>query len=511
MIKKKIYILISIFYVISLAGFSLHQSPLAKLKNTHIEKISTHLLKKIEDGFFRGPVLVRMKKEADLTAVNLLSSKKEKGRWVYDTLRMTALQSQKDLRAWLDSKNIQYKSFYIVNMIAIENATPELIGEIAMRPDVGRLSANPKITSQFPQSQVSLFSEMETGIGSNLIKVQANKVWDEFKIRGEGIVIAGQDSGVDWEHPALKNQYRGFQNGQANHNFNWHDAIHKRITDSPSPNECGYDLTSPCDDGEHGTHTMGTVVGSDGGENQIGMAPHAKWIACRNMDQGTGMPSTYIECFEFFLAPYAYGSNPMMDGKPELAPHVVNNSWGCPQSEGCTGDEILPALKAMKAAGIMVVVSAGNSGSKCGTVEDPPAYHTSYTLSVGAIDHTTGIIAPFSSRGPSTLDHGLSPHVTAPGVNVKSSIPGGKYAQFGWSGTSMAGPHTAGEVALLWSAKKSLIGKIDETAAIIQKTSTPKTTNENCGGIAGSTIPNNTYGYGIIDAYKAVSQSLLRK
>src|SRR5690606_32120749 len=106
---------------------------------------------------------------------------------------------------------------------------------------------------------------------------------------------------------------------------------------------------------DHGTHTVGTAVGSDGSQNVIGVAPKAKWIACRNMDGGDGTPASYIECFEWFLAPYAYGANPMTDGNPSKAPHIINNSWGCPKVEGCTSDEIAPSLQAMNAAGILVV------------------------------------------------------------------------------------------------------------------------------------------------------------
>src|SRR5690606_10163963 len=133
--------------------------------------------------------------------------------------------------------------------------------------------------------------------------------------------------------------------------------------------------------------------------------PNAKWIACRNMDGGNGTPATYLECFEWLLAPYAYGKNPMVDGNPAMAPHVINNSWGCPPEEGCTGDEILPALQAMKAAGIMVVVSAGNDGPGCGTIQSPPAIHSALSFSVGAYNHRgSGSIATFSSRGPSSFD-----------------------------------------------------------------------------------------------------------
>ena len=117
------------------------------------------------------------------------------------------------------------------------------------------------------------------------------------------------------------------------------------------------------------------------------------------------------------------------------------------------------------------------------------------------------IMAPFSSRGGPGQSLGISkPDITAPGVGVRSCFPGTSYGSA--SGTSMAGPHVVGQVALLWSADPTLIGKIDETVELIRKTAVPQTTSQNCGGIEGSEIPNNTWGWGKIDVYKAVTTRL---
>jgi len=319
-------------------------------------------------------------------------------------------------------------------------------------------------------------------------KVRAPDVW-ALGYTGQGIVVGGQDTGYDWEHPAIKGKYRGWTGFSADHNYNWHDAIHS------GGGSCGADSPEPCDDNSHGTHTMGTMVGDDGGGNQIGVAPGAKWIGCRNMDQGNGTPATYSECFQWFIAPTDLsGQNP----DSSKAPHVINNSWGCPEFEGCIDPNVLKAVvENTRAAGIAVVVSAGNSGPSCESVETPAAiYEASFT--VGAT-FDSDLIATFSSRGPVTVDgsNRLKPDVTAPGVNVRSSVPGGGYATL--DGTSMAGPHVAGQAALLISAQPELAGDVDSLEICIEETAFPRASGQNCGGIPFPEIPNHTYGWGRVE------------
>jgi uncharacterized repeat protein (TIGR01451 family) len=219
------------------------------------------------------------------------------------------------------------------------------------------------------------------------------------------------------------------------------------------------------------------------------------------MDRGVGTPTTYLECFEFFLAPYPVGGSPAQ-GDPTKAPHVINNSWVCPPSEGCDWASLQTAVENVRAAGIVVVASAGNYGSSCNTVSYPPAIYDA-AFSIGATD-SGDTIASFSSRGPVTVDNSgrRKPDVSAPGLSVRSSLPGTGY---GWkSGTSMAGPHVAGTVALLWSSAPSLVGDVDATEWIIAHTARPRTTTQGCGGDGPSDVPNNVYGWGIVDALAAV-------
>ena len=244
------------------------------------------------------------------------------------------------------------------------------------------------MVSKFDDTQRNA-DEAAKGIERGVAHVKANKVWNDLNIRGEGIVVAGQDTGVDFEHPAISSQYRGNNNGTINHDYSWYDAIQTPVTPGDSNEKCGYASTEPCDDNGHGTHTIGTIVGDDGNQNKIGVAPKAKWIGCRNMDEGDGRPSTYIACFQFFLAPFPVNGDMFADADPSKAPHIINNSWGCPESEGCEGDEFIEILENLKAAGIFTIASAGNEGSSCSTIQDGPAHNSALTFSVGAVSAPT--------------------------------------------------------------------------------------------------------------------------
>src|SRR5438270_2669850 len=171
---------------------------------------------------------------------------------------------------------------------------------------------------------------------------------------------------------------------------------------------------------------------------------------------------------EFFLAPYPLNCTPN-EGDPALAPDITINSWGCPTSEGCVvGDELQAAVEAQEAAGIQMVVAAGNGGSGCSTVSDPPSfYDASYT--VGALNTGTDTIASFSSRGPVTRDgsNRTKPDITAPGTNTRSASNTCDSCYTFASGTSMATPHIAGAMALLWSAIPSLQQQVEASGAVL--------------------------------------------
>lgn len=506
---KNLILTSTIIGLISLGTYSFGEAN----KKTDFGKISPKVKEALTSSSFTGsfiPILVRLSEKADLSRAQLLTSKEEKGQFVYETLTTVAKKSQAPLIKYLESQNISFDRFYISNLIVIKNGSQNLISELSKRSDIEYISSDASFRSvPEPISNRNPSKFLPTslkGIEQSLKEIGADKVWTELKAKGQGIVIAGQDTGVQWDHPALKSKYRGFVNGKTNHNYNWFDAIKEKIDGGSS---CGLDSKFPCDDNGHGTHTVGTMVGS-AGDKQIGVAPDAQWIACKNMDNGHGRPSTYIKCFEFFLAPFPMNGDSFVDGRPEKAPHVINNSWGCPKTEKCNGDEMIDVLTSIKQAGIINVVSAGNDGSSCSTIKDQPATHSKLSLTVGAYNSKTGTIARFSSRGPSKFDNEIGPDVAAPGVSINSSIPKNKYSA-AFSGTSMAGPHVVGQVALILSANKELIGNVDEVSNIIKETARKKTSSQSCGGTSGTERPNNTYGFGNIDALAAVKKAISLK
>lgn len=441
--------------------------------------------------------LVVLADQADVSGAAKLITKQEKGRYVYTALYKKAQETQRPIVQWLTDRGVEFRAYYIVNLIWVRGDRETALA-LASRSDVARLEGNPHVRS-IPEPTTGpepIAPNSPAAVELGITYTKAPEVW-AMGYTGQGIVVGGQDTGIQWDHPALKTHYRGWNSATANHDYNWHDSIH---TNTHGTNPCGVDSLAPCDDHGHGTHTIGTAVGDDGSSNQIGMAPGATFIGCRNMDNGYGTPATYLECFEFFLAPYPVGGT-SSQGNSDLAPDVTNNSWGCPPSEGCAVNSLLLAVQAQRAAGIMTVVSAGNSGPACSTTSDPPSYHDE-VYTVGNISASTGTISGSSSRGPATNDGSgrLKPDITAPGTGVRSAYPTNSYASL--SGTSMASPHVAGAVALLWSARPVLKNNIEQTEQLLNQAAV-HVNNSTCD-TAGTTWPNNTYGYGRLNIKAAV-------
>jgi serine protease AprX len=494
-------LLICLLLICALVAPAAAQTSVPAAAAGSIGKVAPWVLDQTANGA-EADFLVILNDQADVKSAAGLPTRIERGRFVREALWQKAQAGQRPLRDWLEQRGIAYSSFYVVSLLALRGDRA-LVMALAARPDVARIEGNPQIHNALPRPVTGLGAAAQWPVPAQSLAVEpgiiytgAPDVW-AMGYTGQGIVIGGQDTGYQWDHPALKFHYRGWNGSGVSHDYNWHDSIHSQT------GSCGADSPQPCDVYGHGTHTMGTVLGDDGAGNQIGMAPGATWIGCRDMDNsGVGQPSSYMECFEFFLAPYPVGGTPA-EGNPDLAPDVTNNSWGCPASEGCSAGTLQAALENQQAAGIMTVASAGNNGSSCSSVTDPPSlYGAAYT--VGALNTGTDSIAPFSGRGPVTVDgsNRRKPDISAPGTNVRSSFPAGAYGFL--SGTSMAAPHAAGAVALLWSARPALRHRIPETEQVLDDAAA-HISSADCDAAGG--WPNNTYGYGRLNIKQAVDQT----
>ncbi|MET7521122.1 S8 family serine peptidase [Streptomyces sp900116325] len=439
-------------------------------------KVDSAVLDTVEDGK-ESTFFVVLRPQADLSAAEGKRTHADKARSAFSALRKKAESSQAPLQAFLDKERVGYQSFWIANALKV-TGDEKLVTALAGRSDVK--SIRKERTYHLDETEQNSVTDAAADADPvaaewGVKDIKADQVWSQYDDRGEGIVIANVDSGVQFDHPALVGNYRGnLGDGTFSHDYNWYDPT----------GQCGTGGT-PCDNNGHGTHTMGTMVGAGG----VGVAPGAKWIAAKGCESSSCSDSSLLAAGQWILAPTDHnGLNP----KPELAPDIVNNSWG-------GGDTTFyqDIVEAWNAAGIFEAFAAGNDGdgTTCSTAHAPGSQAPSY--GVGAYD-VNGKIASFSGFGPSLVDGSAKPDISAPGVNVRSTWPGNTYRAI--SGTSMATPHVAGAAALLWSAAPSLIGKIDETRAILNDGAID-VDDTHCGGTADM---NNVWGEGKLDILASV-------
>ncbi|MEU3454013.1 S8 family serine peptidase [Micromonospora sp. NPDC006766] len=430
-------------------------------------------------GLYGERLLVVLREQADLSGLPA-GAPGRPGRdvrtaEVYRRLVATADRTQGDLRRELTRLHLHPTPYYLVNAIETDGG-PGVRAWLSARPEVARVLISQRLRPLPAAAPPARGDEpAPTGPVWNVSLVGADRVWSELGVTGSGIVVGTSDSGVDGRHPALAAGFRGGDDS-------WYDPWEHRRT--------------PGDRGGHGTHTIGSAVGRNG----IGVAPGAQWVGCVNLDRNLGSPAHYLDCLQFMLAPFPTGGNPFTDGRPERAPDVLTNSWGCPPIEGCDPGALRPATAALAAAGILMVVAAGNSGPRCGSVTDPPAPYAD-VLTVGAVDRARQLTR-FSSRGPAA--GGLAkPDLVAPGAGVLSAFPGGGYATL--DGTSMATPQVAGVVALMWSANPALIGDLARTRQILLDTAAPADVPAGAAGCGG---PADEVGAGLVNADAAVRAAM---
>jgi serine protease AprX len=477
--------------------------PLASVSaspNAGAPKIQANVLDKIDpalrqamDRDGKAGFIVVLRERADTSGADALTAKVDKGTYVFNTLRAHADRTQSGLRAYLASQGVKFRAYYIANAVYVE-AGRDVMVAVAARPEVERVNLNYRFKAIDTQVSPGKSVTTPNSVEWNIRQIRADQVWSQFGVTGEGTVISGGDTGIQWDHPALKNAYRGWNGTSVDHNYNWWDAT-------------GRYPRVPDDGFGHGTHTSGTELGYDPGlDLHIGVAYGARLIHCKNMDDGgSGQDNWFLECFEWILAPWDLDQQ---SPRPDLAPDVMNNSW---RYFGGNDPTFIQAVQNLNKAGVVVEVSAGNEGSSCATLGSPSDYAN--VITTGATANRSETLVSFSSKGPSDLyPTWIKPDIVAPGENVNSSLPGSIYSGETWSGTSMAGPHVVGAVALLISANPALRGNVEALEQIIRDTANRTMPNppgsDACGGTQYNVVPNQIYGWGRLDALDAVTQAM---
>jgi hypothetical protein len=348
-----------------------------------------------------------------------------------------------------------------------------LLAEIAGQPGLGYLIKDLPLELVEPvsieQSQAGF-----AGSGNSMTVTGVRELWTRG-YTGHGRLVCNFDTGVEGAHPALTARWLGANGGTASQS--WFDP---------------YGTTYPIDNGGHGTHTMGIMVGRDGADT-IGVAFDANWIAASVVDRGQNLSKTVSD----ILAAFQWAADP--DGDPETVndlPDVVSNSWGIPRGLFAPCDQTFyQAIDNLEALGVVVVFACGNEGPNAGTIRNPADRATSPTnsFSIGAVDQNRSDlpVAPFSSRGPAACDTTkIKPDVVAPGVSIRSSFRGATYKIM--SGTSMAAPFVAGCVALMREYNPSATVEQIKTALIASTTD------------LGAQGKDNDYGWGFINVARAL-------
>lgn len=325
---------------------------------------------------------------------------------------------------------VDWTPFWVFNGFGVRG-TPQAFARLAARSDVAELRWAGPETTEGTDRVGFLASNMMPAPGGpspGLLQCHADQLWLRG-YTGQSVLVANIDTGVDVTHPALASRWRGALPGVPL-GAAWFDPTGK--------------TSYPVDPLAHGTATMSVLCGWDGGANVIGMAPQATWIASNAIDaSGTQAQQDiwYTQALQWCADP---------DGNPATiddVPDVCNNSWGLLQPGVCA-TTFNSAIDAAEAATVILVWAVGNEALLGPREPATRATSSSNTFSVGALDTSGQMVAPFSSIGPSPCDPTeIKPELAAPGVLVRAAYPGGSY--YDQTGTSMACPHVAGGAALL--------------------------------------------------------------
>ncbi len=326
-------------------------------------------------------------------------------------------------------------------------------------------------------------------------KIEAEKVWD-MGYNGTGVRVAVLDTGVDISHEALRGKMLTLDPNSPYYPGGWMEFD---SAGNPVP-------SAPHDTQGHGTHTSGTVLGGDGKNIVIGVAPGATLMHGLVLPYGRGTFAQIIGGIEWAVDPYYIDvetGQRVYTGKPA---NIISMSFG---ARNYFGNEFLEPIKHALMANVIPVAAAGNSGP--GTIDNPGNIWG--VFAVGATDEddepayfSGGMVVnwpnppadwPFNNTYPSTY---IKPDFSAPGVHIISSVPGGGYEA--WSGTSMATPHVAGVIALILQATKWYESPPQDLPELVYKVLALSSVD------LGKPGQDTRYGWGRVDAYAAVLTAL---
>lgn len=408
----------------------------------------------------------------------------EQHRDIISSLKTDHAERQAGLKSALDSltavgKARGVKQHWITNVVEAELPVSELT----------LLAARADIETIYPAPEIRLIEPVDSGSTPsvspnadtytvNLRRIRAD-VAHAAGYKGTGRLICSFDTGVDGAHPALRTRWRGYNGSPADSAASWFDPVYH----NPYPTRISQSL-SP----DHGTHVMGIMVGWDSvNSNMYGVAPNAKWISAAVIDV-TG--ASILDGFEWAADP---------DGDPNTIsdmPDVINHSWGYQKNWNygveCQ-DLFWDAIDNTEALGIVNIFAAGNTGQYPPPTIFNPANRANDSLDCFAVGNLTSAdtLNTTSSRGPSQCNGAIKPNVVAPGTSITSTYPNNTYV--GLSGTSMSAPHVSGLVALLRQKNpNATVNQIKQ--AILTSTDD-----------LGRTLPNNNYGWGLIDCMAAIN------
>jgi subtilisin family serine protease len=472
----------------------------------------------------RLPVLIQMRDRPDLAALHRTVAglpAAERRRRVVGTLRAEAGRSQAGVLAELIAaqgvgRAARLRPLWFINAVAAR-VTPAELDRLAARADIEAIAYDPPrpmldamegkprpVARALPSGGAAATAPAPTW---SVNWIGAPAVWSQG-YKGACVLVAVIDTGVDYTHPDLAsriwvNAGEIPGNGIDDDGNGYVDDVH------------GYDFYSdngdPQDPNSHGTHVAGTVAGDGTGGTLTGVAPEARIMAVKVLGaSGSGSETDVIAGIQYAV---------------DNGAQVLNLSLGelCP--DPTSRAMYRSAADAVAAAGVTMCVAAGNDRGKVrppnmtrtpGDVPGPwigpgqPALGaTGGVTTVGATDHMSDALAYFSSPGPvdwsqpagsgdwrlcdpGTPNVGLiKPDVSAPGMDVLSTVPGGGYALN--SGTSMASPHVAGLAALMLSKNYDLTS--DQVDPILETTALD----------LGPTGKDNDFGAGRIRAPEAIA------